>query len=246
MQFSLNFQRTPVTIILLSVIGLLEALSLFDPEAFGRFFLYLGVTRQIWAWDLWRPFTTTLLHGDILHAVFNMAWLAVFGAALENWLGSGRFLALVIYLAYMSVLPSYVIEGPGIGFSGVNYGFFGLLLVGKRYRTDLANVCTPSTIQLMVVWFFLCILLAAIDVWNVANVAHGFGCLFGILLGKSIFNLQRRDLWRGITVAASLAVLLLLFWCPWNPGFKYQKRSPAPGRPLLQRSIEPEDFAVVS
>lgn len=43
-----------------------------------------------------------------------------------------------------------------------------------------------QTTQLMVGWFFLCIVLTYMHVWNVANMEHGAGCLLGLLLGWMI------------------------------------------------------------
>ena len=41
------------------------------------------MTDQIWSGQLWRPLTSCLLHGDILHLVFNLYWLWIFGAVIE-------------------------------------------------------------------------------------------------------------------------------------------------------------------
>lgn len=253
MPFALDFQRTPVTIILMSVMGLLELLSQIGPfqgdvEARNRFYQVLGLTYQIWGWELWRPFTTTLLHADLIHAVFNIYFLVIFGAAIENWVGSGRMLAIVLLFAYGSTMAEYTIsnyhhpKAGMVGFSGVNYGFFGLLLVGRRYRTDFAYICNPTTVQLLIGWFFLCILLTMMKVWNVANTAHGAGFIFGYLLGQSIFTIRRRALWRAATVVATVAMLGTLLWCPWHAGFQLMKRHPAPYRPLLQRAVEPAGY----
>ncbi len=247
MPFPLSLQKTPVTIILLAVIGLLEVLCIVDEDARLRFYNdTLGINAYIWGWQLWRPFTTTLLHANFVHAAFNMLWLATFGAVIENWAGSLRYLLITIALAVLSILPEYVISNfrpPQImivGFSGVVYGYFGILLVGRKYRTDFAMACNPNTVQLLIGWFFLCIVLTALDVWQVANVAHGAGWLFGVLLGLSIFRVQQRPLWIPITGIASAAVLGLLLWCPWHFGFQHMKRFPARGRPLLQRMSDPE------
>ena len=39
----------------------------------------------------WQPFTYIFLHGGILHILFNLLYLAMFGAALEHTWGARRF-----------------------------------------------------------------------------------------------------------------------------------------------------------
>ena len=107
---------------------------------------------------------------------------------------------------------------------------------------ELAYICNPTTVQLLIGWFFLCILLTMMKVWNVANTAHGAGFIFGYLLGQSIFTIRRRALWRAATVVAAVAMLGTLLWCPWHAGFQLMKRHPAPYRPLLQRAVEPAGY----
>jgi membrane associated rhomboid family serine protease len=240
---TISFQRTPVTIILMCVMGLIEVLSLTDEGARLRFYQALGLTQQIWGWELWRPFTTTLLHADVLHAAFNIYILSIFGAAIENRYGPGRLLGMVAFFALCSTMPEYAWNYQRqitwiVGFSGVNYGLFGFLYVGRRYQSEFFYACSPMTVQIMIAWFFLCILLTAIDVWNVANVAHGAGFVFGYLLAQSVFRVRGRTAWRAALGVATAAVLLMLVWCPWHEGFKAMKHHRPPYRPLLKRTLE--------
>jgi len=80
----------------------------------------------------------------------------------------------------------------------------GLELACQRFR----GWCGFSTINLFVVWFFLCIFLTYTGVWRVGNVAHGMGALLGALLGFCIVAQgSRRQLAQatlGLVVAADL------------------------------------------
>ena len=89
----INFKRTPVTLIVMAVAVSLElACSLDSLQDGGRRLTYyndyLGILPRIWAGELWRPFTSTLMHGGLLHAAFNVYWLLIFGTALEHTFGS--------------------------------------------------------------------------------------------------------------------------------------------------------------
>ena len=138
----LDFRRTPVTLILTATAAALELVCQFDPD---RRELYLnefklGIWWQIWIGEIWRPFTCTLLHGDLLHAAFNIYWALTLGAVLEVWMGPALFLGLFALLAYVSSLAEFVWSnydqlGSGlVGMSGVVYGLLGFLWAGSRWR----------------------------------------------------------------------------------------------------------------
>ena len=141
-------------------------------------------------------FTSTLLHGGFIPAAFNVYWMAVFGPALEQRLGSCRILGLIVLLGYVSMLPQFIVSNysqpldeqiPVVGLSGVIYGLFGMLLVGRRWYAEFEAVCDFSTRQILIGWFVICIFLTHFKLLPVANVAHCGGLLFGIL--SQLFSL---------------------------------------------------------
>ena len=107
----LNFEKTPVTMLLMAVMAALEIMGMLDPGSRDRFYNdWMGLLPKIWIGEIWRPFTTTLLHGGLLHAFFNLYILALFGATIEHWIGPFRFLGLVVFLAFMSSLPQFLVS----------------------------------------------------------------------------------------------------------------------------------------
>ena len=233
----INFQRTPVTLILAAVAVALELACTFDDaQDGGRRLAYyndsLGILPSIWAGELWRPFTTTLLHGGLLHAAFNCYWLVIFGSALENRFGPFRTLGLIVLLGYVSTLPQFIVSnyntGPKeqiavVGLSGVVYGLFGILLVGRRWQPELNAVCDDRTVRLLVGWFVLCIFLTHFGWLPVANIAHGAGLAFGILYGLAVFDGRRRLRWAAVATVATLLVLCTLIYCPGHAGYRRQR-----------------------
>ena len=231
----INFKRTPVTLIIMAVAVALEVVCSFDDlQAGGRRLAYyndyLGILPRIWAGELWRPFTSTLMHGDLLHAAFNVYWLLIFGAALENHFGSYRTLGLLVLLGYVSMMPEYVIGSFHrreplmiVGLSGIVYGLFGILFVGRRWRPEFEAVCSPQTALILLAWFVLCIVLTAAEAMTVANIAHAAGLLFGVLYGQAAFSPRHRRLWIFLAVGASLLVLSTLIACPGHFGYEYVK-----------------------
>ncbi len=228
----INFRRTPVTLIVAASIVALELICTLDQDRRLAYYNeYLGLLAWIWRGQLWRPFTSTLMHGGLLHAGFNVYWLLVFGPALERRFNSYRTLGLIVLFGYVSMLPEYVIgsyhrEDPImiVGLSGVVYGMFGILWIGRRFKPELEQVCDRQTSQLLLGWFVLCIVLTQLHVMNVANMAHGAGFLFGVLYGLAIFDVRRRLRWTLLSCIASGLVLATLIVCPGHHGYERVKR----------------------
>jgi membrane associated rhomboid family serine protease len=230
----IDFRRTPVTIILAMAIIALEVVCTLDATRLDYYYLRLklGITWEVWAGELWQPFTTTLLHANLIHAGFNLYWLWVFGQALETVLGSYRFFGLCVLLAYGSMMPEFVVTAyhgdPNnvvaiLGFSGVVYGLFGMLWMGRRWRPDFQSVCDAGTVRLMIGWLLLCIVLTYTNVMPVANIAHGAGLGLGVLYGLAIFEPQRRRrllVWLPLAAATTLLALALLLGFPGHAGYQ--------------------------
>jgi GlpG protein len=229
----LDFRRTPVTLILAAVAVALEVVcSLDEPRRLHYYNAAFGILPSIWSGEVWRPFTTALMHGSLVHAAFNVLMFVTFGPPLESRFGSFRFLGLVVLLGYLSMLPQFLVStydgGPLpmiVGLSGILYGLFGILLVGRRWHLDLAMVCDASTVKFLIVWFFLCILLSYTGLLPVANTAHGAGLLFGVLFGLAIFDLPHRIRWRVLAVVSTLLVLATLIACPGHPYYDHVKKT---------------------
>jgi membrane associated rhomboid family serine protease len=230
----INFKRTPVTLIIAAVAVALEIVCLLNEDRRDYYYMdaKLGILSTMWTGRLWQPFTTTLLHGNLLHAAFNVYWLVTFGWALEHRFGSGRFLGLVVLLAYVSILPQFVISNYNqpvdqqiavVGLSGVIYGLFGILLVGRKWHRELEQVCDARTVQILLIWFVLCILLTQARLLPVANVAHGSGLLFGIVYGLVAFDRGRRLQWAVLATVATLLVLATLVYCPGHKGYEHSR-----------------------
>jgi membrane associated rhomboid family serine protease len=227
----LDFRRTPFTIIVAGTAVALAVLRAMDPNADEGYYQNLVIWAPIWMGEVWRPFTTTLLHDDLsrmpLHVIFNVYVLLLFGTALEQWHGSWRIGAFVVFVGFLSSLAEFCFApvfgdslGRNVGLSGVVYGLFGLLWAGSRYRRDYASICQPQVVQFLIGWFLVCFLLTYLNIFAVANIAHGVGLGLGWLVGMAAFDRRRRPLWLGTAVGASLLVFATLVICPWHPLFR--------------------------
>ncbi len=131
----------------------------------------------------WRLFLSVFPHVGFFHLIFNVYWLWVLGTVLEEVFGHAKTAALIVLFAVVSMAAEFAIFDGGVGLSGVNYGLVGLLWVLSKRDRRFAEAMDQRTVNLMVVWFFLCIATTVTKVQPVANVAHGVGALLGVLVG---------------------------------------------------------------
>lgn len=131
--------------------------------------------------EVWRVFSSILLHGDHWHLFINVYWLWYFGSQIEDRRGTLRFVLLVLLSAAISNILQAVIDSPfGGGLSGVNYALFGYAWMKSRYEPKAGIVVSPTQTVFFIIWFFACF-----TGWfgPIANVAHGAGLFVGVVIG---------------------------------------------------------------
>lgn len=133
----------------------------------------------------WRLVTAILPHGDVLHLVFNLYWLWVFGSFVERAFGHATMAGLIVLLAAVPSSAQFAVSGGGIGLSGVGYGLLGFLCMTARYDRRFRDAMDARTLQLFLAWGLLCIVLTAAGVWRIANTAHAVGLLGGLAIGAA-------------------------------------------------------------
>jgi membrane associated rhomboid family serine protease len=131
----------------------------------------------------WRLLTSALPHAGVIHLFFNLSWLWILGSLVEERFGHVRTLALYVLLAAGSSAAEYAFAIGGVGLSGVVYGIFGMLWVLGRTDAKLKDAIDAKTIRLFVGWFFFCIVMTVMNIFAIANYAHGAGLILGVLVG---------------------------------------------------------------
>lgn len=166
----------------------------------------LVMSARFWPGEPWRLVTSTWPHANVLHLAFNLYWLWVFGTLVEGALGSLKTLGILLLFAAGSSAAEYAFLHGGVGLSGVGYGLFGLLWVLSRKDQRFFGAVDRGTVQVFVVWFFLCLALTALKMMAVANIAHGTGATLGLLLGHALSGRESR---RRASLAAAVALAAL-------------------------------------
>ena len=183
----------------------LNAMAFYSPGAPEMGYTIFGTYTRIPGFWPWQLVTYGFLHGDIMHLVFNMFALWMFGVQVENVWGSRRFaifyFACVIGAALVHMGASWGLPVPMLGASG---GVFGILLAfGMLFPNQVIMLLFPP-IPMKAKW--LVIGYGAIELYaavtgtqaGVANFAHLGGMVFGFLLimywrGKLPIKPKRRS-----------------------------------------------------
>jgi rhomboid protease GluP len=101
------------------LIYLLQMLSQYLFQGNDLLFIYGGkINSMILAGQVWRLITPVFLHGSILHILFNMYALFIFGSRLEQFYGHGRFAILYFLGGFAGNVISFAFSpNPALGSS---------------------------------------------------------------------------------------------------------------------------------
>jgi len=131
--------------------------------------------------QVWRLVTPIFVHFDPLHILFNMLWLRDLGSMIEGRQSSRQLALLVGVIAAGSNLGQFLIAGPVFGgMSGVVYGLLGYIWMRGKFDPGSGLYVHPSTVTMMIIWFFACFTPL---IPHVANGAHAVGLAMGIAWG---------------------------------------------------------------
>jgi membrane associated rhomboid family serine protease len=137
--------------------------------------------------EYWRLWTVTLLHGDLLHLLFNMYALWLVGPIVERWYGRIRFLVFYLVLAAAGSTSSFVFGGdvPAVGASGAIFGLFGMLLAAGRLHHPIDRQSRALVGQLGML-ILINLGLGFASGGRIDNAAHLGGLVAGFWLGALI------------------------------------------------------------
>ncbi|MGZ5329186.1 MAG: rhomboid family intramembrane serine protease [Actinomycetota bacterium] len=156
----------------------------------------------------WRLVSSMFLHAGLLHLLFNMYALWIFGAVMEDELGRARF-ALIYFLtglaagaASYAFMPEVYI--PAVGASGAVFGVFGALVSfnWKRRHTALGAARLRSAMFILLINAFIAFSSGGAIDWR----AHAGGFVAGLLMGFAAEGFGRSSNERLTFAIGSIAV----------------------------------------
>lgn len=151
--------------------------------------------------EVWRLISPVLLHGSILHILFNMLWLFVLGRQIEERIGKLRYLFLSLLIGVISNVAQYLMSGPiFLGYSGIIMGMVGFIWMRQKIAPWEGYPLQRPVITFITVFVLAMLALEIVSMAlqffhvtemfaNIANTAHIVGAVVGALLGRlSLFE----------------------------------------------------------
>jgi len=141
--------------------------------------------------EYWRLLTCTLLHGSIMHIVFNGGAIFVIGRMLIRISGLSFFMIVFLVSGIIGSLFSLVFipEITSVGASGGIMGLVGFLLVMSfKFKDNIPR----NILKSMLITVFLVALIGISAYSLIDNAAHVGGLLGGVLVGVLSINTQKK------------------------------------------------------
>ncbi|ANU24309.1 rhomboid family intramembrane serine protease [Planococcus donghaensis] len=162
----------------------------------GQWIYFYGVGSNFYIAEgqWWRFFTPMFLHSGVMHLLFNMFSLFLFGPELERLTGKVRFTTIYLLAGFFASAATYFLQPldySHVGASGAIFGVFGafgaLVYYGGRALPQLKQIILPIIVISIVMTFLTP---------NVNVTAHIAGMITGFLIGLSYFHPKRIVSWR--------------------------------------------------
>ena len=188
--FSRSRAGEPTPVASYAILGVTVAVSFLALQpAAGDLLAALWLDKQgLAAGEWWRLVSPVLVHGSLLHLLFNMYFLYLVGPLVEQLYGSVRFVVLYVLTAAAGSAASFLLggSGPSVGASGAIFGLCGVLVLvsavhrpvlDRRGRAIMSQIGGLVVLNLIIGFGF-----DALGA-NIDNAAHVGGLVAGLWLG---------------------------------------------------------------
>lgn len=180
-----------------------------DDDVSGPFALWDG---PWWRWL--RIPASAFHHANLLHLVFNVSTLWFLGPLLERRMRRAAYLGFWFFASLVPLIPEYFMGTTPLGLSGVACAMFGWCLIERQFDSEIAGRLSEGAIRSF--WFFLfgMLVLTALEVLRIANIAHFTGVAYGWLNARASHHRTGRRLWIAGHALLPVVIYLLLhpFW----------------------------------
>jgi len=150
---------------------------------------------------IWQTFTYIFIHGGLLHIVFNMFILWIFGKDLEIEWGKNKFLIFYFICGLGSGFFTFLFNThsfiPIVGASGAIYGL--LVAYGFSYPNRIIYLygLVPISVKYLILGLGCISFVASISTSqsNISHITHLFGMIIGALYMIIMHNKHILHLW---------------------------------------------------
>ncbi len=132
----------------------------------------------------WILVTSIFLHGDIMHLLYNMLALVLFGMILEKLVGERKFLLVFFVSGVFSSLAAAMLYSRVLGASGAVFGIIGALALLRPKMAVWAFGVPMPMIVAAGAWGILDIA-GVFAPSGIANLGHLGGLFAGVVFGMA-------------------------------------------------------------
>lgn len=146
-----------------------------------------GVNLYIVDGEYWRLVTPIFIHAGFPHMLFNSFSLVLFGPALEQILGKGKFIFVYLTAGIAANIATFAIQPLTyihVGASGAIFGLFGFFIAITKFRKDLIS---KNNSQIIITITVIGVVMTFLQP-NINITAHLFGLLAGFLIGMAMIK----------------------------------------------------------
>jgi len=132
--------------------------------------------------EVWRFITAIFLHGSLVHLLYNMFALALFGSILEKIIGSRKFLIVFFVSGIFANIIGVNFYSSSLGASGAIFGVLGALVIIRPMMVVWA-FGMPMPMFIAGILWVVGDLIGIFVPSDVANIAHLAGMALGLVFG---------------------------------------------------------------
>lgn len=139
-------------------------------------------------WEVWRFLTAIFLHGSLLHLVYNLFALLLFGSIAEKFAGGKKFLIVFFVSGIVANIVSVNFYSSSLGASGAIFGIIGLIII-LRPGMMIWAFGLPMPMFVGGILWIAGDLMGAYGFFsgnlinNTGNIAHLVGVFIGLIFG---------------------------------------------------------------
>ena len=191
-----------VPVVTYTLIGLNIAVFALDFVTGGSLYGWLAYRGDFTGSQPWRMLTSTFMHASVLHLLFNMFSLFIFGPIIEHAVGRVRFAALYLLAAFGGSVAVLLLAPTAavVGASGAIFGLLGAFFIIQR-RLGGNNTQLLVLIGLNVAFGFI--------VPNVAWQAHLGGLVVGAAVA-AVYMATRHRSKKAVQIASVIGIAVAL------------------------------------
>ena len=141
---------------------------------------------------VWQPFTYMWLHANLMHILFNMFALWMFGGQIEMVWGSRRFLRFYLMTgvgAGLIILGWNLISGETLPTIGASGAIYGVLTAFRLLWPDRTIMLLFPPIPIKAIWFIPFLFVLQLAMGGGGNISH-VGHLGGVIVAAFILREQ--------------------------------------------------------